>query len=289
MNIDRWLRDQGPLVVRRRHLDDLSALNWAARTGRLRAVLPGVYLVAALADDPHWRLAAIAAWRPEAVICGAAAARLTFWPELRVGAIDVAARSSARPSGYRVRRRVVPPEQIRELAGLRVMSPALSAVDLASSTKADSLDRALRSRRVLLSELWDALDSTPHRVGNVARRRLLLDSRDQPWSAAERLAHRLFRAAGIVGWQTNLEVLVEGMTYFIDIAFRELRLAVEIDGRLHETDPKIFENDRYRQNALVLEGWVVLRFTWSMLVDHPEYVVAQVREAVAAALAVRPR
>lgn len=289
MNIDRWLRDQGPLTVRRRHLDDLSALNWAARTGRLRVVLPGVYLAAALADDPHWRLAAIAAWRPEAVICGAAAARLTFWPELRVGPIDVAVRSSARPPGYRIHRRAVPPDQIRELSGLRVMSPALSAVDLTTSTNADPLDRALRSRRVLLPELWDALTSTPYRVGNVARRRLLLDSRDKPWSAAERLAHRLLRAAGILGWQTNLEVLVDGQTYYIDIAFRGLRLAVEIDGRLHETDPKIFENDRYRQNALVQEGWMVLRFTWSMLVDHPEYVVAQVRAAMATALALPTR
>lgn len=113
------------------------------------------------------------------------------------------------------------------------------------------------------------------------RQRLLLDSRDAPWSAAERLAHRVMRAAGIGGWRSNFHVLHAGRDYYIDIAFPGLRLAVEIDGRLHETDPSIFENDRYRQNALVVQGWTVLRFTYSMLVEDPDYVVRTIRRALA--------
>lgn len=58
---------------------------------------------------------------------------------------------------------------------------------------------------------------------------------------------------------------------------------VEIDGRLHEDDPEVFENDRHRQNALVLHGWTVLRFTWRMLEDDPAAFVAAVREAMEAA------
>ena len=54
-------------------------------------------------------------------------------------------------------------------------------------------------------------------------------------------------------------------TYYLDIAFRRERVASEIDGRLHETDVDLFESDRIRQNALMLRGWLVLRFTWHML------------------------
>ncbi len=108
---------------------------------------------------------------------------------------------------------------------------------------------------------------------------MLIDSRDEPWSEAERLAHRLMRHYRLMGWRANVGVRVRGARYFIDIAFTRIRLAIEIDGRLHETDPDIFQNDRLRQNALVAEGWTVLRFTYRMLVDDPAYVM---REIVAA-------
>ena len=70
-------------------------------------------------------------------------------------------------------------------------------------------------------------------------------------------------------------------TYYLDIAFRRERVASEIDGRLHETDVDLFESDRIRQNALMLRGWLVLRFTWHMLDTDPAYVIATTQEAVA--------
>jgi len=57
-------------------------------------------------------------------------------------------------------------------------------------------------------------------------------------------------------------------------------LAIEIDGRLHEADEDLFESDRWRQNALVAEGWRVLRFTWAMLRDNPEAFVSAVLDAI---------
>ena len=120
--------------------------------------------------------------------------------------------------------------------------------------------------------MYEALARTANRIGNPERMRLLLDSRDLPWSAAERLAHNLLRRAGIRGWKANASVVLEGRQYYIDIAFRRIKVAIEIDGRLHETDEDLFESDRWRQNALVGDGWRVLRFTWDMLREHPEVV-----------------
>ena len=73
---------------------------------------------------------------------------------------------------------------------------------------------------------------------------------------------------------------IDGSTLYVDIIFRKLKLAIEIDGRLYHTGTELFESDRWRQNLLVLNGWCVLRFTWTMIEDHPEKVLAMVRDAI---------
>ena len=47
----------------------------------------------------------------------------------------------------------------------------------------------------------------------------------------------------------------------VDVIFREIKLIIEIDGRLFHIGTEVFETDRSRQNKLVLDGWCVLRFT----------------------------
>lgn len=183
-------------------------------------------------------------------------------------------------TGYRWRRRRVPVDLVVERGGLRFTTPALTAIELASLEHAEAVDLALRSQMTTLAAMHEALRLTGHRSGNAERARMLLDSRDEPWSEAERRAHRLLRAAGITGWQGNVRVTVAGRTYYLDIGFRGPRLALEIDGRLHEDDRDLFESDRWRQNALVRDGWRVLRFTWAMLRDHPEAFVEEVRAAL---------
>ena len=42
----------------------------------------------------------------------------------------------------------------------------------------------------------------------------------------------------------------------------------------------LFETDQWRENLLVLNGWFVLRFTWTMIEEQPEKVIAMVREAI---------
>lgn len=250
--------------------------------GRVVRVLPGTYLPVELQHDFAARCTAVGRWCPDAVIFGAAAARLTFWPDLTVRRIDVARRGHVPIGpGYRFQRRVIDPDLIVERHGVRITTPALAAIDLVPELGGDAIDTCLRSRRARLEDLWAAFEASRCRPGNASRRWMLLDSRDKPWSAAERLAHRLLRSRRITGWKANLEITVDGSHYFIDIAFRGARLAIEIDGRLHEEDRRLFESDRYRQNALVRTGWRVLRFTYDMLVNRPEYVLDLICAALA--------
>lgn len=225
----------------------------------------------------------MARWDPSAVICGRAAAALTYWPALRVSAIEAASpvRHAPQPGFTFVERRI-PPDLVVAQHEIRTTTPSLTAMELATSEFTDPIDVALRKRVVSLASLREAIALTPHRRGHTDRRQVLLDSRDEPWSAAERLAHRIYRRAGIVGWVTNLELVVpDAGTYYLDMAFRRQRVVSEIDGRLHETDVDVFETDRLRQNALVLRGWLVLRFTWYVLTRHPDYVVATTQQALA--------
>jgi very-short-patch-repair endonuclease len=156
----------------------------------------------------------------------------------------------------------------------------LTALDLAAVTGGAAIDEVLRTRASTLPRMRRALDLSRGLWGTRERRRFLLDSRDEPWSAAERLFHRLLRQAGITGWSANAAVTIDGVAYYLDVAFRRIRLAVEIDGRLHHSSDTAFETDRRRQNRLILDGWRVLRFTWAMLTDDPEGVIAAVRRAL---------
>jgi very-short-patch-repair endonuclease len=268
------------LLVRAEHRELRGATERLLRTGELVPVLPGIYSTPARARDRDVRLLA-AARDPDAVFVERTAAQLTFWPRLSGDEVSCAVRTEARQRpGFRFDRRHVPPELVHDRHGLRMTVPALTALDLCTELGGDPIDHALRTRTATLAGLHLALDLTGNRPGNKDRRALLLDSRDEPWSEAERLAHRLLRGAGISGWRANREVVIDGHRYYIDVAFPTLKLAVEIDGRLHETDEDLFESDRWRQNALVLEGWLVLRFTWRMLVDHPEVVLRDIKRAM---------
>jgi very-short-patch-repair endonuclease len=231
---------------------------------------------------PAVRILAAMYWNPDAVLVGPTAASLSFWPKLAVSEVWVALSRRYRvdPVGFRLQRRRVPAELIAVRGNLRFTVPALTALDLCDFLDGDGIDTALRTRSATLAQLHEALNLTRWRSGNRRRRQLLLDSRDEPWSAAERRAHRLLRGAGITGWRANYAVWLGNQLYYLDVAFEAVKLVLEIDGRLHEDDPGVFENDRWRQNDLVRAGWRVLRFTWSMLTEHPEEVLSTVRAAL---------
>ena len=273
------LRAEG-VLSRRRHPELDGVLRPLVRSGELSRVLPGVFAQAAVATTVRTRIAALMAYDPDAVLTQAAAARVSFWTDLPCAAVTCAVRSRREPQpGYTFVRRCVPPELVVDRAGLRYTAPALTVLDLCESLGGDAIDHLLRTRQGTLRQVRRAMELTAARVGNPTRRQLLLDSRDEPWSAAERLLHRLLRSAGIDGWKANQKVVVDGSNYYPDALFSGLRLILEVDGREFHSKPAVFESDRWRQNRLVLDGWCILRFTHAMLSERPEEVLAMVREA----------
>lgn len=127
--------------------------------------------------------------------------------------------------------------------------------------------------------MWQALRLWPHRPGNVLRARLLRDSRDEPWSPAERRAHRLFRGRRIP-FVANHPVRTPSGLFYLDMALPELLLGFEIDGRAYHADQ--FVQDRLRDAALAGLGWQVVRFPAVEVMDNPDRFLTLVEGAIAA-------
>ena len=219
---------------------------------------------------------------PDAILMGKIAARLSFWPELEAAEVQAVVKNQrVAYKGFDFVRRKVPDDLVTDVDGVRMTVPALTALDLCLEIGGDGIDEVLRRGKSTLDEMHDALRMIRNQRGNEERRQFLLESSEEPWSAAERLFHRLLREAGITGWRGNVTLIIDDKKYVVDVLFREHRLAIEIDGRLFHGDAR-FEIDRRRQNALVLSGWRVLRFTWRMLEQVPGWVLQVVERALGA-------
>jgi very-short-patch-repair endonuclease len=195
---------------------------------------------------------------------GETAAWVSFWPDIRVSRIACSLGHQRRPqAGYEFTRRRIPPELVVSRSGPSLYVASADRVGSLRDLGGEGIDQALRTRATTLALLHQAMELTAGRIGNQTRRELLLDSREAPWSKAERMFHRLLRNAGISGWRANRPLVLDDCTFYADIMFRKLKLMIEIDGRLYHTAAEAFESDRWRQNLLVLDGWCVLRFTWT--------------------------
>lgn len=249
------LQAGGGLILRREHPCLVEAIKREHRAGTLVRVLSGTYLTAGLADSVEHRVHALVRYDPDAVVTGTAAARLSWWPELPSPIITAYRAECVQARGFRWLRG----RPHRDLVVDHLASPALQVLDMIRDIGSSAVDEALRRRVVSLAALHAALDLTPGRPGNQLRREILADSRDEPWSSAEREFHRTLRAAKVTGWRSNFRVHLDGHTYFLDVALPDLRLAFEVDGFEFHGSRTAFERDRARDALLATRGWQVVR------------------------------
>ncbi|MDO5682256.1 MAG: hypothetical protein Q4G46_05445 [Propionibacteriaceae bacterium] len=240
-----------------------------AAAGELGSVLPGIFAPTDRVDDPFIRMRAATLRDPDVVFTDLTAAHL-LWQAPSPASISAIGRLSGDRPGYAFSTRFVDPQWVVGSRGFRCTHPALTAVDLIPREGGRYVDRFLRDARTegatALRMMWQAFHAHPHRPGNVVRQQILSDSRDRPWSEAERLAHQQLREAGIEGWKTNYAAMASsGRLMFLDVAIPRLKIALEIDGYGSHSSPEAFHTDRIRQNDLMVDGWLVLRVTWSML------------------------
>jgi very-short-patch-repair endonuclease len=195
-------------------------------------------------------------------------------------------RARPRP-GVRFVHRSVPPQDRVVVDGIAVTKkPATvltAAVALGLTLGARFMDQALQAG-VGLDALQEVHRRTTGRHGAVLAGTLLALADGGARSEAERTAHARLRRAGITGWVANHAVRLRGYgEAMLDLALTEQRVLVEIDGWAYHRDLRAFLRDARRQNALVLEGWTVIRTNWFELRERPEEFVRNVADARAAA------
>ena len=280
--LEHEIREAGGLV--RRSRSNRNQFDHAVQRGGLARVLPGVACLPEIAGDLLTRARAVNLYEPDAVVCGAAAAALTWWPELQRPEMEIKVASAQRRTvgrGYSWTRSMIATEMILEWGGIRMATPELSVLQMIPRFEGRVIDEALRRRATSLARMWQALELTPAKQGNVLCAKLFHDSRDGPWSEPERLAHRALRESGINGWKANLRVTHHSGFAYLDIGFEDCRLGLEIDGTTFHSSPWDLERDRLRDVALALEGWQLVRYPASC-VNEPGW-----SDTVAKLLAIR--
>lgn len=231
------------------------------------------------------RVRAAMAVDPTAVVLGRAAAALTWWSDLAVPTVEVARPAGSRRSvlGIRWRQCRIPPALVLEQHAIRVSCPALSTLELIPELGGTAIDEALRRRAVTLAHLHRALALTPGRPGNQERAWLLADSRDEPWSEAERRFQRDFRALALpYAYATNFRVTMpDGRAHPLDLALPDLLQGFEIDGYAFHGDRTAFERDRELEPGLASLGWQVVRLSAAaVLADDNRLLMKRVGAAV---------
>jgi very-short-patch-repair endonuclease len=254
--------------------------------GVLARISRGVYVMARSGggwEQDLW--IGLLAAGPSAFVCRRSAAALWDLDGVETGAVDIgvggghAPRRSgtARLAGLR-------PVDLTCLNGIPITSVPRTLVDLASTASPLIVERSLECalRRRLITPAWIRHPGLPSRSRAA---RVLRDIRagrppDAPptESDAETLFAQVARAVGLPLPQRQFRLLLSGREYRIDFAWPFLRLAVEVDGAsVH--GPRQLGSDLRRQNHIVLDGWMILRFTWLMVAKEPAAVEELLKKA----------
>ncbi|MFL6101074.1 MAG: endonuclease domain-containing protein [Actinomycetales bacterium] len=117
--------------------------------------------------------------------------------------------------------------------------------------------------------------------GTPQLKRLVRSTSSGALSEAEERLHALLRKGRLERWVANAPVRVGGRVVAVaDVLFPDARLVIEVDGYTSHTGVNAFHQDRARQNALVLAGYTVLRFTWRDLTRRPDDVLREIERAL---------
>lgn len=256
---------------------------------RLHELHRGVYLVGHSVPTQHGRdMAALLACGNRAVLSHRSAAaiwELLPYPASAPPWITVPLGRSAARSRIRILRADLPRWNVRWREGMPLTSPPRTIVDLAAVLGAADLERVVGEasyrRLASESELREQLEVSPGRRG-ISKLRFVLDLPGGPSrtrSPAERDMLRLLRAGGFTGYELNGRI----HGFEVDVLWRELRFAVEVDGYAAHSGRVAFERDRLKIATLKAHGLDVMPVTPRQLRRDPAGVQARLTRALSLA------
>lgn len=173
--------------------------------------------------------------------------------------------------------------------GILVTAPARLAVDLGSVISFRRYRSAVARIRSDHGVSWLDLErqyrrhSIQGRNGCGALRDLLDLEHEEagaPDEVVEALLGDLLADAGLPAPLPQFPVQrPDGRMAYIDLAYPDLFIAIETEGRVHLRED-VHQADHERRNQLVLAGWTVLHFTYADVTRRPNEVVATIKSAI---------
>jgi hypothetical protein len=254
------------------------------RSGRLIPYLTGVYAVGHIPTHPQARaFGAQLAVGDHSALAGRSACAFygvyRRWEE----PFELISSENRRPSGVVVRQsRTLLRRDIRVSDGLRVTSPARTALDIAPRMTAKQLTRAVNHLRLghwrlTLDQLTDAIARNPRHPGSRALRQLIHLSGPNPTRSDYEREFPPFAARyNLPPYELNARV--GGVE--VDVLFLPARLIVELD--TFDTHLLNFASDRQR-DAENLAGYGIptIRITWEAFRAEPARQAELILETLA--------
>jgi len=138
----------------------------------------------------------------------------------------------------------------------------------------DALDRALERRLTSVEWLLKGIDAlgTQGRKGASVLHGILENGQEHAWWLERRLI-RLLDKSRLPAFFREFSV----PPYFIDFAWPEVRLGVEVHGAKWHRRRQRWAKDLARHNHLTALGWTILHFTWEEIRDDPGRVIAEIK------------
>jgi very-short-patch-repair endonuclease len=258
------------------------AIDHRVACGRLHPVHRGVYAVGHRRLSREGELmAAVLAGGPGSVLSHYSAAELWAMRTSKERLIHVTTSAHGKRPGIRFHKGALDPGEFTTHKGIPVTTPERTLIDLATTSTADQLERAIRQAEyehlTTLATLTSCLSSRPGRRG--ARRLRTAITRAEsgkgiPRSTLERRFVGFLRKHALPMPELNKPMWLEGRWIKPDCTWPAQRLIVELDGRDGHLNAHAFESDRARDRALQVAGWIVVRITWRQLREEPERVAA---------------
>ncbi|MGZ4127498.1 MAG: DUF559 domain-containing protein [Actinomycetota bacterium] len=237
-------------------------------------------------------MTACLAWGSGVVVSHRSAAALWQLAGFEPGPIEITVPHGLRRKGPGVvHRNVLSVRDVTTLEVIPVTNPARTLIDVSSVASRDeveeALDDALRRGLVSMPRLRRSLEEVARRGRpGVRAMRLLLEAREPssvPQSVFETRLLRALKRARLPAPVVQHQIRSGGrLVAVVDLAFPDLRLAIEADGYRWHSGRTRWEHDRARRNNLTLLGWRIVHVTWSDLRHRPEHVIDSIRKALIA-------
>ncbi|MET4428090.1 hypothetical protein [Mycolicibacterium sp. 624] len=238
------------------------------------SLYPGVYVPRGVEVTARQRAEAAWLWsRRRGVVAGQSAAAMlgVKWVDKRNPA-ELIHDNRRSPARLVIRTEALAPGETLNVGAMAVTAPARTAFDIGRHTAGrvqavQRLDALANATGVKVIDVEAVIAAHPGARGLPRLRRLLPLIDGGAESPQETVARLALVDAGLPAPRTQLEIFDEygGFVARVDMAYDEVKVAIEYDGPQHWSDPAVRQRDIDKQYELIRLGWFVIRASRDLL------------------------